>query len=87
MPAHPRTAPHSHRQRSSLATPLGLRLAVVPRVGQRVWSQYGKDRDELWWPGLIVQVHHKAVDVQYDDGDIESRKSLSRIVPVQIDPA
>jgi len=58
------------------------RLSFTPHVGQRVWSHYGKDADELWWAGSIVEVRHKAVDVQYDDGDVECSKPLLRVVPL-----
>ena len=60
---------------------------VTPHVGQRVWSHYGKDPDELWWAGSIIQVHHKAVDVQYEDGDIEHDKLLQRVIPIDVDPS
>tara|TARA_B100000513_G_scaffold194633_1_gene123754 strand:+ start:130 stop:294 length:165 start_codon:yes stop_codon:yes gene_type:complete len=39
--------------------------------------------DEWWWPGTVVGVNRNAMyDVNYDDGETEHRKPLSRLRPL-----
>ena len=57
-------------------------LAFIPYVGQRVLAHYGKDNDELWWPGEVITTHRSGhADIKYDDGDLEHKKSYSRLAP------
>ena len=45
--------------------------------------QFGLDPDELWWPGTVHRLRSAGhVDVEYDDGDFERRKPLSRVRPL-----
>ena len=51
-------------------------------VGVRVEAHYGISDDEAWWPGTITRLWTNGdVDVQYDDGDFEARKSRRRVRP------
>jgi len=58
-------------------------LLLDLHVGQRVLAHYGKDEDELWWPGTVLTAHRSGhADVRYDDGDIECKKPSSRLRPL-----
>ena len=58
-------------------------------IGQRVWSHYGHDEEELWWPARVIGVSESfaQVDVVYDDGDFEEAKPLQRIRPWCTEPS
>ena len=51
--------------------------------GRRCYAQYGHDGEELWFKATVVAVHRtergQLIDVEYDDGDEEKRKPMSRI--------
>jgi hypothetical protein len=53
---------------------------VKCEVGVRVFAQYGVDSDELWFRATVVGVHRSDVgqwvDVEYDDGDVETMKPI-----------
>lgn len=51
-----------------------------------VLAQFGKDDDELWFPGIITRVHRDDIyDINYFDGDAEEFKPAARIRPLEYD--
>ena len=56
-------------------------------AGRRCLAQYGVDPDELWFKATVSRVHHtdlgQWVDVEYDDGDIETNKPIKRVKPLE----
>ena len=56
-------------------------------AGRRCLAQYGVDADELWFKATVSRVHHtdlgQWVDVEYDDGDIETNKPIKRVTPLE----
>ena len=63
---------------------------VKCRAGVRCFAQYGSDEDELWFRATVLDVHYddlgQYVDVEYDDGDVETYKPIKRVKAIDPDP-
>ena len=45
-----------------------------------VLCKFGKDRDELWWPGEIVKINkNNTYNIKYFDGDFEKNKPENKL--------
>ena len=49
-------------------------------INDYVMCKFGKDRDELWWPGNIVKINkNNTYNIKYFDGDFEKNKPENKI--------